>query len=350
MSKYQILLMPGEGIGPEIVREGERVLRAISDIYSLDVEITEHVIGESVQATTGYSMYAATQKLCDELQTNPNAGILFGAVSNEPIGILRKRYDLFANLRPIRAYPQISFASPLRPERVQGTDIMIVRELVSDIYYGDYSGGFDKQGRWAQQAMYYHETEMRRITRKALEVAQQRRKKLHFVHKGNVLIDIFGIWRSVLKEESLNYPDVECQEILVDNMAMQMVLQPTTFDVLLCSNLFGDILSDLGAGVVGSIGLLPSASINEHGFGLYESIGGTAPTIAGQNKANPLSTILSVAMMCRHTFKNEAAAQAIEAAVERVLSEYRTADLYEPGCTLVSTSDIGSQVIANLGV
>lgn len=345
---YHVLLMPGEGIGPEIVAEGEKVLRAVAARYQLDVEFSKHLVGKEQKAQSGLYMAQETEALCDAMKENPRAAILFGAVSNEPIGILRKRYDLFANLRPIRAWPELQNASPLRPERLGNTDMVIVRELVSDIYYGAYAEGRDEQGRWAKQEMYYHEDEMRRVTKTALALAQQRRKQIHLVHKVNVIVEIFEIWLSVLKEEAQHYPDVAVHDILVDNMAMQMVLRPTSFDVVLCSNMFGDILSDLGAGIIGSIGMLPSASLNAHGFGLFESVGGTAPDIAGQQKANPLSTILSAAMICRQTMQHEEAASAIEAAVAQVLTHSRTADLYEEGYTLVSTSEMGAQVVAAL--
>lgn len=342
-----VLLMPGEGIGPEIVKQGERVLRTVADLYDIKVDISEHVVGLPQFEQSGRYLSEETERLCNALQSNPHAAILFGAVSNEPIGILRKKYDLFANLRPIRAFPQVA-SSPLRPERLAGIDMLIVRELVSGIYYGDYAEGDDDKGHWAWQKMYYHEDEVRRVTKRALDLANRRSKRLHLVHKGNVLIEIFDIWKAVLKEEAPHYPEVECSEILVDNMAMQMVLRPQNFDVLLCSNLFGDILSDLGAGIIGSIGLLPSASLNGHGFGLFESVGGTAPDIAGQNRANPLSTILSVAMMCHQTFNQPEAAQAIQRAVESVLSTYRTGDIHEEGYELVSTSQMGSLVVSAL--
>lgn len=348
MGKYHVMLMPGEGIGLEIVQEGKRVLKAVADLYELDLDITDHVVGEAKFKQSGRYLSQETERRCNELKTNPQAAILFGAVADEPIGILRKQYNLFANLRPIRAFSQLKSVSPLRPERLSNVDILIVRELVSGIYYGERAKGRDGQGRWAKQEMYYHELEVRRIIKRALSLAKGRRKRLHLVHKGNAIPEVFDLWLSVLNEVAQGYPEVECHDILVDNMAMQMVLRPQNFDVLLCSNLFGDILSDLGAGLIGSIGLLPSASLNEHGFGLFESVGGTAPDIAGQQKANPLSTILSVAMICRHTFNHEKAARTIESAVDEVLCKYRTVDIYEEGYELVSTTEMGSQVVAAL--
>ncbi|OUD13816.1 isocitrate/isopropylmalate dehydrogenase family protein [Thioflexithrix psekupsensis] len=348
MSRYHVLLMPGEGIGTEIVAEGERVLRAIAERYKIDVDISQHLVGEEQFKQSGRYLSVETETLCDELKTNPNAGILFGAVADEPIGILRKHYDLFTNLRPIRTFSAAADVSPLCSVREREIDLYIVRELVSGIYYGQMRHGSDAAGRWAGQELYYHETEVRRIVQQALQVAQQRRKRLHFVHKGNVIKDVFQIWLDVLHAEARRFPQVECHDILVDNMAMQMVLKPQYFDVLLACNTFGDILSDLGAGIVGSIGLLPSASLNAHGFGLFESVGGTAPDIAGQQKANPISTILSVAMLCRHTFGHEMAAQAIENAVNIALSQCRTADLAAEGYETVSTAGMGDRVLSAL--
>jgi 3-isopropylmalate dehydrogenase len=348
MAQYQVLLMPGEGIGPEIVREGERVLQAIVERYQIDVEISQHLVGIQQFQQSGRYLSLETETLCYQLQTHAHAAILFGAVADEPIGILRKQYDLFANLRPIRTFTATANLSPLCSVRQREIDLFIVRELVSGVYYGNIRHGSDGNGRWAGQELYYHETEIRRIVKWALVIAQQRRKRLHFVHKGNVVKDVFDIWLEVLKQEARSYPEVECQDILVDNMAMQMVLRPHYFDVLLACNMFGDILSDLGAGIVGSIGLLPSASMNEHGFGLFESIGGTAPDIAGQQKANPLSTILSVALLCRYTFHHETAAQAIEKAVNTALLQYRTVDLACQGCKTVSTAEMTDQVLVAL--
>lgn len=345
---YHVLLMPGEGIGPEIVAEGERVLRAVAQRYQIPVTLSTHRVGEEQFHLSGRYLSEETQALCDTLQTNPKAAILFGAVADEPIGILRKDYDLFANLRPIRSFPATADVSPLRSAAHRDIDIYIVRELVSGIYYGEMRQGQDAHGRWAGQEMYYHESEIRRIVQKALAIARQRRQRLHLVHKGNVVKEVFGIWLDVLHAEAKHYPDVHCQDILIDNMAMQMVLQPQNFDVVLACNTFGDILSDLGAGIIGSIGLLPSASINEYGFGLYESVGGTAPDIAGQQKANPISTILSVAMLCRHTFQHEAAAQTVEQAVNTALNECRTPDLAADGYVTVTTSGMGERILAAL--
>lgn len=348
MAEYHVLLMDGEGIGPEIMQAGTAVLQAVAQKFQIDVELSEHLVGTEQFALSGRYLSADTEALCNELHSSSKAAILFGAVADEPIGILRKQYDLFANLRPIRTFSATAHLSPLVSVREKDIDMFIVRELVSGIYYGEMRHGRDAHGRWAGQELFYHETEVRRIVQRAFVVAQQRRKRLHFVHKGNVIKDVFDIWLDVLAQEAARYPEVECHDILVDNMAMQMVLKPQYFDVVLSCNTFGDILSDLGAGLVGSIGLLPSASVNAHGFGLFESIGGTAPDIAGQQKANPLSTILSVAMLCRHTFSHAAAANAIENAVNTALLRYRTPDLAATNCQTVSTTEMGKQVIAAL--
>lgn len=341
---FQILVMPGEGIGPEITAEGVRVLQAVADRFALDVAIRCFDVGLDAYHRTGSHLPDDARRACDEGREHGRAAILFGAVSDEPIGILRKDYDLFANLRPIRLLSPLVGASPLGRGRARGIDMLIVRELVGDVYYGDASEGVGPHGRWASQAMYYDETQVRRIVHVALAEAARRRHRLTLVHKGNVVRGVFAIWSSVLEEARRAFPGIACDEMLVDNMAMQMVLRPADFDVLLCPNLFGDILSDLGAGLVGSIGLVPSASVAEGGFALYEPIGGTAPDLAGMNRANPIASILSVAMMCRSSLGRDDAARAIEDAVVRVLRRHRTADVLEPGTTLVSTSEMGQLV------
>jgi len=345
MSDYEILVMPGEGIGPEIIEQGLAVLEVMDNIFNWKLKISTFEVGEAAFKKTGHYLPPDAKQACDRLKNSANGAILFGAVTAEPIGILRKDYDLFANLRPIRAYPALSDVSPLKPAQQQGLDILIVRELTSGIYYGDMDYGVDESGRWASQVMYYHENEIRRIARVALQQAQQRRKHLSLVHKGNVIWEVFDLWKKVLAEEAEAFPDVTCDEVLVDNMAMQMIINPSEFDVALCSNLFGDILSDQGAGLVGSIGVMPSVSMNASGFALYESIGGTAPTLAGQQKANPIATILSVAMLCRKTLDSEPAALLIENAVDTVLGHYRTADIANDSLSIVSTKEMGRHIV-----
>jgi 3-isopropylmalate dehydrogenase len=339
-----VLVMAGEGIGPEIVREGSKVLEAAAERFGLRMTLVPFEVGLPAIARTGKPLPDEAADACRELCRDRSGAILFGAVSDEPIGVLRKEFDLFANLRPIRAVPALLDISPLTRQRIAGGDMPIVRELVSGIYYGEARQGRDARGRWASQEAFYAEREIRRIVRVGLEQARRRRKRLTLVHKGNVIKGVFGLWQDVLRDEATCHPDVVVDDILVDNMAMQMVLRPGDFDVVLCSNLFGDILSDLGGGLLGSIGLLPSASLNEAGFGLYESIGGTAPDIAGQNQANPTSTILSAALLLRHTFEDERAARHVERAVYRALEKHRTADVWAGGTERVSCRQMGDVV------
>lgn len=341
MKTYRVLSMPGEGIGPEIVAEGERVLRAVAARYEIPIELVACEVGIPAEKKHGTPFPADVEKLCDEGARDGRTCILFGAVSDEPIGILRQRYDLFLNLRPAKMWRALVDASPLRAERVRELDVMVVRELVSGIYYGAARAGTDDKGRWAGQELYYHEREVHRIATAAFRVAERRKKKLTWVHKGNVVKGVFGLWGEVIDALAREHPTVAVEDILVDNMAAQLVRRPADFDVVLAENMFGDILSDLLGGVTGSIGMLPSASLNETGFGLFESIGGTAPDIAGRGVANPISTILSVAMMCRHIFQNERAAAAIEGAVEQVLDIGRTPDIASAGTPVLSTEAIG---------
>lgn len=348
MNDACLVVLPGEGIGPEVTAEGLAVARLVAEVVGFPLAVETHEVGEVALKLAGNVFPANVESACDRAAAHPRGAILFGAVSDEPIGILRKKYDLFANLRPIRMWPVLLSSSPLKPSVSGAIDLVIVRELVSDVYYGEARAGVDARGAWASQEMFYAEPEVRRITRVALALAQERRGRLVLVHKGNVIKDVFAIWSRVLREEQARHPAVACSEALVDNMAMQMVLRPAAFDVVLCSNLFGDILSDLGAGLLGSLGLLPSVSFNERGFGLYEPVSGTAPDIAGQGIANPLASILSVAMWCRHTLKLPGAAGWIEDAAQHVLASYRTADLALDGRKLVGTLDMGAALRARL--
>ena len=344
MGMTHVLAMGGEGIGPEITREGVKALAAAAERFGLAVEVTPVEVGLPAIERTGRPLPADAEAACDRLARGGDGAILFGAVSDEPIGTLRKQYDLFANLRPIRVMPALVDASPLRPDRVAGVDLLIVRELASGIYYGEAREGRGEDGRWASQEAYYSEREIRRIVRVALEAAQGRRRHLTYVHKGNVIKGVFGLWAEVVAAEAARFPEVRVDDLFVDNMAMQLVLRPRDFDVLVCSNLFGDVLSDLGGGIVGSVGLLPSASFNASGFALYESVGGTAPDIAGQDRANPISTILSAALLLRHSVRCEAAARHVERAVETVVRHARTSDIWATGTELVSCSTFGNLV------
>ena len=353
----KICILPGDGIGPEIMTEALRVLQALD----LGCETEQALLGGCAVDATGDPYPEATQRLAQAADA-----VLLGAVGgpqwdNLPraqrperglLGI-RKQLGLFANLRPAILYPELANASTLKPEVVSGLDILIVRELTGDIYFGQPRGiemrDLDgRQERFAFNTMHYSESEIRRIVRVAFEAARRRNRKLCSVDKMNVL-ETTQLWRDVASETAVEYPDVELSHMLVDNAAMQLVRNPKQFDVMVTGNMFGDILSDEASMLTGSIGMLPSASLDANNKGLYEPCHGSAPDIAGQGVANPLATILSVAMMLRYTFADESAALRIEGAVKQVLAQgYRTADIYEPGTRKVGTRAIGDAVLAAL--
>jgi 3-isopropylmalate dehydrogenase len=353
----KICVLPGDGIGPEIIAEAVRVLKALD----LKVELEEALLGGCAVDATGNPYPEATQKLAQAADA-----ILLGAVGGPQwdtmpreqrperglLGI-RKQLGLFANLRPAILYPELANASTLKPEVVSGLDILIVRELTGDIYFGQ-PRGIDtrmvdgKNQRYGYNTMHYTESEIQRIGRVAFEAARKRNKKLCSIDKMNVL-ETTQLWRDVMIELAPEYPDVELSHMLVDNAAMQLVKAPKQFDVMVTGNMFGDILSDEASMLTGSIGMLPSASLNESGKGMYEPCHGSAPDIAGKGVANPLATILSVAMMLRYTFALEEAALRIEAAVKKVLAQgYRTGDIFEPGTNKVGTQAMGDAVLAAL--
>ena len=340
---FQVLVMGGEGIGPEITQEAVRVLSAVAEAAGLPLALESFEVGVSAQARCGDPLPPEARAACDRVRREGPGAILFGAVSDEPIGILRKEYDLFANLRPVRRMSALAEISPLKDARAEGMDLLIVRELVSDVYYGRRHRGEDTAGRWASQEMYYHAREVERIVRVGFEQARQRRRKLTLVHKRVVVPEVFDLWFDALAALRGHYLDVEVEDLLVDNMAMQLVLRPATFDVVLAPNLFGDILSDLAAGLVGTIGVMPSASLDGKGFALYEPISGTAPTLE-RDRANPVGSILSVAMLLRHSLGREALAAAVERATGEVLEQHRTDECWRPGCTRVSTSELGRRI------
>jgi 3-isopropylmalate dehydrogenase len=340
--------MGGEGIGPEVVAAAELVLDAASRVFGFDVERVRCEVGIPAMRTEGTPFPRSAERLCDEASRDGRSAILFGAVSDEPIGILRQRYDLYMNLRPARCWPPLAKDSPLRRELVAEVDALVVRELVSGIYYGAARSGCGAAGRWASQELYYDETQIVRIVRAGFEHAQRRRRKLAYVHKGNVVQGVFALWTEIVRAVAAEHPDVTVEHYLVDNMVAQLVRRPADFDVILAENMFGDILSDLLAGIVGSIGMLPSASLDGAGFGLYESIGGTAPDIAGTGTANPISTILSIAMMCELSFGMPHVARAIENAVGRVLTEARTPDIRTAGVKTVGTREMAERIGAAL--
>ncbi|WP_226665017.1 3-isopropylmalate dehydrogenase [Microbulbifer aggregans] len=355
MSK-KIMILPGDGIGPEIVEQAVAVLKVVDEKFDLNLEFTEGLIG-------GASIDAHGEPLTDaELEKAGQCdAVLLGAVGGPKWdtldrairpekGLLKIRsgLGLYANLRPAILYPQLADASSLKPEVVSGLDILIVRELTGGIYFGEPRGirtleNGEKQG---YNTYVYKESEIERIARTAFEAAQKRGGKLCSVDKANVL-EVTVLWREVLDRLAPEYPDVELSHMYVDNAAMQLVRAPKQFDVMVTGNMFGDILSDAAAMLTGSIGMLPSASMNESGFGLYEPCHGSAPDIAGQGIANPLATILSAAMMLRYSLNMGEAADAIEAAVSKVLDQgLRTADIYTDGCKKVSTAEIGAAVVA----
>ncbi|QEL64507.1 3-isopropylmalate dehydrogenase [Oryzomicrobium terrae] len=353
----KICVLPGDGIGPEITAEAVKVLQALN----LGLEMEEGLLGGCAVDATGNPYPEATQKLAQEADA-----VLLGAVGgpkwdNLPreqrperglLGI-RKQLGLFANLRPAILYPELANASTLKPEVVAGLDILIVRELTGDIYFGQPRGievrDVDgQQQRFGFNTMHYTESEIRRIGRVAFEAARKRNKKLCSVDKMNVL-ETTQLWRDVMNELAPEYPDVELTHMLVDNAAMQLVKAPKQFDVMVTGNMFGDILSDEASMLTGSIGMLPSASLDANNKGLYEPSHGSAPDIAGKGVANPLATILSAAMMLRYTFNLEEAALTVENAVKRVLAQgYRTGDIYETGTKRVGTREMGDAVLAAL--
>jgi 3-isopropylmalate dehydrogenase len=352
---HKVLLLPGDGIGPEIAAQAARLLKACQEA-GLNIEVEEGLVGGSAYDVHGEPLPAETLD-----KAKAASAILLGAVggpkwdkledlSKRPekglLG-LRKNLGLFGNLRPAMLYPQLASASSLKPELVAGLDIMIVRELTGGIYFGQPRGIEERNGeRVGFNTYIYSESEIERIGRVAFEMAQKRGKKLCSVDKANVL-EVTILWREVMERLAPEYPDVELSHMYVDNAAMQLVRAPKQFDVVVTGNMFGDILSDAAAMLTGSIGMLPSASLNESGQGMYEPCHGSAPDIAGQNVANPLAMMLSVAMMLRYSLNETAMAERIEAAVGSVLDDgLRTADIASEGTRRVSTVEMGDAVLA----
>lgn len=350
----KIAVLPGDGIGPEIVAQAVKVLSALN----LDLQMTEAPIGGAGYESAGDPLPDTTLKLAKE-----SDAVLLGAVGDWKYdklerhlrperGLLRirKELNLFANLRPALLYPELASASTLKPEVVSGLDIMIVRELTGDIYFGQPRGisTLDNGEREGINTMRYSESEIRRIGRVAFDIAMKRNKKVCSVDKANVL-ETTELWRQVMIELSKDYPEVELSHMYVDNAAMQLIRAPKQFDVMVTGNIFGDILSDEASMLTGSIGMLPSASLDANNKGMYEPSHGSAPDIAGKDIANPLATILSVAMMLRYTFNDEANAQRVENAVKKSLAQgYRTADIWTEGCSKVGCAAMGDAVVAGL--
>jgi 3-isopropylmalate dehydrogenase len=357
MSK-NILVLPGDYIGPEIMAEAVKVLESVNNRFALQLNLEYGLLGGAALDECGVPLPDETLARAREVDA-----ILLGAVGGPKwdnvkrhlrpekglLGI-RSQLELFGNLRPAILYPQLADASSLKPEIVAGLDIMIVRELTGGIYFGEPRGirTLDNGEREGFNTYKYNESEIRRIAHLAFDIAGKRDGRLCSVDKSNVL-EATILWREIVEQVGEEYPDVELSHMYVDNAAMQLVMAPKQFDVIVTGNMFGDILSDAAAMLTGSIGMLPSASLDEAGRGMYEPCHGSAPDIAGQGKANPLATILSVAMMLRYTLGSPEAADAIEGAVSHVLDQgLRTPDIHVEGQQLVSTLEMGDAVVAAL--
>jgi len=353
----KIALLPGDGIGPEIVAEAAKLLERLRR-EGLPIETESAPIGGAGYDAAGQPLPDATLKLAqaaDAAVMGAVGGPKYDALPRHlrpEQGLLafRKSLGLFANLRPARLHPELAAASTLKPEAVAGLDLMIVRELTGDIYFGAPRGRRTNAAGEAEgfDTMLYSEPEIRRIARVGFDIARKRKRKLCSVDKANVL-DTSILWREVVTAVGRDYPDVSLSHMYVDNAAMQLVREPKQFDVIVTGNMFGDILSDEASMLAGSIGMLPSASLDAGGKGLYEPIHGSAPDIAGQNKANPLATILSLAMLFRYSFARDDVAERIERAVKTVIAQgHRTADIAAPGERAIGTREMGDAVAAVL--
>ena len=332
--KYKIAALPGEGIGLEVVEATIAILQQVAITQEFQLQVDYGVIGQTAFKQYGAYFPEVTADLCSQAH-----GILFGAVSKGGLLKLRKQFDFFVNLRPVKVFPSLINKSSIKSDRLIGVDILFIRELVSGMYFGASGRDKDKQGEYGYHTMQYHDWQIKRIAKVALDKARSRRGKLTVAHKENALPNI--PWTKLVTEVAVDYPDITVEPMLVDNLAMQLAIDPQRFDIVLAGNMFGDILSDLGGALVGSIGLLGSASLNEAGFGLYEPIHGTAPDIAGKNCANPLGTLKSAMMMLEQWGKLEAVAS-LEQAWNKILTQgYRTRDLYsEDTETLVTTQEL----------
>ncbi len=355
--KYNIAVVAGDGIGPDVIREAKKVLSRVGKNYGHEFLYDELLAGGCTIDATGKCLPEETVEGC--LRSD---SVLLGAVGGpkwdalpgnerpeQALLALRKRLGLYANLRPALLFPELADACPLRPEIVaEGLDLMVVRELTGGIYFGEKGYKNTEMGQAAYDVEIYAEGEVKRIAIVAFEMARKRSKTLVSVDKANVL-ESSKLWRRVVNEVSLSYPDVALSHMYVDNAAMQLVRNPKQFDVIVTSNMFGDILSDEASMIAGSIGMLPSASLAQGNFGMYEPIHGSAPDIAGTNQANPMAAILSVAMMLRYSFGLDNEAQSVEAAVRSVLAKgYRTADIHSEGMVLVGTEEVGDLISSML--
>ncbi len=352
---YKIAVVPGDGIGPEVIEQALRVLDRIGEKYNHQFEYTEVLAGGAAIDATGGCLPRETVEVC-----KASDAVMLGAVGGwkwdtlpgdqrpeRALLGLRKELGLFANLRPAILFDELSQACPLKPEiTAGGLDIVVVRELTGGIYFGEKGVKDTDLGPAAYDVEQYAEEEVRRIAIVAFDMAMKRNKKVTSVDKANVL-ESSRLWRRVVAEVAKDYPDVELNNLYVDNAAMQMILNPKQFDVLVTNNIFGDILSDEASQITGSIGMLPSASLAKGNFGMYEPVHGSAPDIAGQDKANPMATILSAAMMLRYTFGLSDEANDIEAAVKKVLADgYRTPDLMANGGKQMGTQEAGDRILA----
>jgi 3-isopropylmalate dehydrogenase len=353
-----IAVLPGDGIGHEVTAEGVKVLEWLKKNASFKVALESAPVGGAAYDLYGHPLPDQTLNLARRADA-----VLLGAVGGPKYDTLprevrperallglRSQLHLFANLRPALLYASLAQASTLKPEVVAGLDILIVRELTGDLYFGEPRGvrSLPSGERQAFNTMVYSEHEIARVARVAFEAARKRKKRVCSIDKSNVL-EVSGLWREVVERTHKEYPDVELSHMLVDNAAMQLVRAPKQFDVIVTANMFGDILSDEASMLTGSIGMLPSASLDANNKGMYEPVHGSAPDIAGKNVANPLATILSIAMMLRYTFNEPALADRIERAVAKVLDQgLRTADIYTEGTTKVTTTQMGDAVIAAL--
>ena len=359
--EHKLALIPGDGIGPEIVREARKVLDRVCEKYGHTFTYTELLLGGASIDANGVPLTEETVALAKESEA-----VLMGSIGGDAAtspwyklepskrpeaGLLgiRKALNLFANLRPAYLYKELKAACPLRDEIIgDGFDMMIMRELTGGLYFGERKTIEENGVKKAIDTLTYDENEIRRIAKRGFDIAMKRRKKVTSVDKANVL-DSSRLWRKVVEEVAQEYPEVTLEHMLVDNCAMQLVKDPKQFDVILTENMIGDILSDEASMVTGSIGMLSSASLNETKFGLYEPSHGSAPDIAGQDKANPIATILSAAMMLRYSLDMDQEADAVEAAVSAVLEKgYRTGDIMSEGCTLVGTAQMGDLIAAEI--
>lgn len=359
MKTLHIAVLPGDGIGPEITHQAVRLLQRLAEQGHFALELDHADVGGTAYRSSGHPLPEATLRLAQQADA-----VLFGSVGDfsldtlprelrpeQAILGLRKHLQLFANLRPAMVYPELAAASSLKPEVVAGMDLLIIRELTGDIYFGQPRGIriLENGEREGFDTMRYSESEIRRIAHIGFQAAQKRGHRLCSVDKANVL-ETTQLWRDVVTEVSSEYPDVALSHMYVDNAAMQLLKNPKQFDVMLTGNMFGDILSDEASMLTGSIGMLPSASLDANNKGLYEPIHGSAPDIAGKDLANPMATVLSAAMMLRYTFGLEASAVALENAVRRVLATGpATADIARPGLASTGCSGMGDALLAALG-